>query len=256
MFLCWPCGKWLFRRRKQMHRSFASLRMTEAWRPEISKCTADRSSGPRLPAPTFYSAAIPHTPLPDQTSCRAPRSSHSARPAILIAPEPLAFLRTRLASSRADRETQNRRRAPPPPIARKAFPASAFTIWNLSAIPNDFKFSAINSAARLDDSTKYTMRAPRLRASMPTAPVPAYKSSHVDPASAAGSPAHNTLKSVSRSRSAVGRISRPGKDSNVRRRYWPAITRIGSSLIVSVFLPAQPFRFAFSHLRGVNRCLS
>src|SRR5208282_1613991 len=61
-------------------------------------------------------AAIPQTPLPDRTSWHAPRWPHSARPTILIAPEPPASLRTRPASSRADRETRNRRRAPPPPI--------------------------------------------------------------------------------------------------------------------------------------------
>ena len=83
---------------------------------------------------------------------------------------------------------------------------------------NDFKFTVINSAAALDDSTKCTIRAPRLSASMPTAPVPAYKSSHTDVASASGSPADSTLNRVSRNRSAVGRISRPGNERNVRRR--------------------------------------
>src|SRR4030088_2010084 len=101
-------------------------------------------------------------------------------------------------------------------------------IWNLFVIPNVFRFPAITSAAALDNSTKYTIRAPRLSASMPTAPVPAYKSNHVDSASAAGSPAQSTLNSVSRSRSAVGRISSPGNDRNVRRRYCPAITLMGS----------------------------
>jgi len=109
---------------------------------------------------------------------------------------------------------------------RKARAASILMIWKPLAIPNDVRFAPITSAAALDDSTKYTIRAPRLRASMPTAPVPAYKSSQVDSANADGSPAHSTLNSVSRSRSDVGRISSPGKDRSVRRRYCPAITLI------------------------------
>ena len=156
------------------------------------------------------------------------------------------------------------------------------------------------------------LRQMRLQAKMcirdrPTAPVPAYKSSHVDSASAAGSPAHSTLNSVSRTRSAVGRISRPGNDRSVRRRYCPAITLISSgslnrynscaipgpqglepesiaarsgtaeavpflkpfrrnglssrktrqaASLREIQLSAQPFRFAFSQLRSINRCLT
>ena len=99
-------------------------------------------------------------------------------------------------------------------------------ISNPPLIPSDLRFAAITSAAAFDDSTKCTMRAPRLKASIPTAPVPAYKSIQVESANAAGFPAHNTLNSVSRSRSDVGRISSPGSDRSKRRRYSPAITLI------------------------------
>ena len=66
--------------------------------------------------------------------------------------------------------------------------------------------------------------APRLRASMPTAPEPAYRSRKVAPATRGAS----TLKSVSRSRSLVGRVSRPLGAASGRERNSPAMTRIAS----------------------------
>src|SRR5437868_1401444 len=71
---------------------------------------------------------------------------------------------------------------------------------------------------------KYTIRAPRLRASIPTAPEPAKTSSHT----LSEIPAEATLKSVSRSRSEVGRVWDPEGATNLRLRYRPAITRIDS----------------------------
>src|SRR5215467_11314199 len=81
-------------------------------------------------------------------------------------------------------------------------------------------------AARFEDSTKYTFAAPRLSASIPTAPVPAYKSTHTEPASRSGFPAVNTLKRVSRRRSDVGRIPIPGNERIGLLRNFPAMTRI------------------------------
>src|ERR1700690_1105302 len=96
---------------------------------------------------------------------------------------------------------------------------------------------------------------------MPTAPVPAYKSSQADSSSAAGSPEHRTLNRVSRSRSAVGRISIPDNDRNIRRRYSPAMTliillaaRVAQRQAAS--LQSQPFRFFFSHLREASQSLT
>src|SRR5207248_2659266 len=79
-------------------------------------------------------------------------------------------------------------------------------------------------AARAALSTKYTMRAPRLSASIPTAPEPEKRSSHT----LSAIPAERTLKSVSRRRSEVGRVSEPAGAINRRLRYRPAITRISS----------------------------
>src|SRR6266404_6206375 len=64
--------------------------------------------------------------------------------------------------------------------------------------------------------------APRLRASMPTAPVPAKMSRKREPEILGA----RTLKRVSRRRSLVGRRALPLRDFKMRLRYLPAITRI------------------------------
>src|ERR1700719_2749748 len=74
------------------------------------------------------------------------------------------------------------------------------------------------------------MAAPRLRASTPTAPVPANKSSHSEPSSAEGFPAVRTLNRVSRSRSEVGLISTSRHELRRRLRNFPAIIRMVFSL--------------------------
>src|ERR1700686_2105323 len=83
---------------------------------------------------------------------------------------------------------------------------------------------------------KTTSEAPRLRASMPTAPVPAKTSRKREPAMLGPS----TLKRVSRSLSLVGRKAEPFRDFRRRLRYWPAITRMGTvvSYQFSVFSQA------------------
>src|SRR5579863_8861546 len=88
------------------------------------------------------------------------------------------------------------------------------------------RFWRMTSAAAGEDSTKQTCLAPRLNASMPTAPVPANKSSQTLPSSAAGFPAVKTLNRVSRRRSEVGRISIPRNERSGRLRYFPAMTRM------------------------------
>src|SRR5580658_4310520 len=88
----------------------------------------------------------------------------------------------------------------------------------------DLRFSRIRRAALAFDSTKMVSRAPRLMASIPTAPVPAKRSTKRE--SSMEGP--RTLKRVSRRRSLVGRRScAPGPFSG-RLRYFPAITRIVS----------------------------
>src|SRR6266581_3550690 len=69
-----------------------------------------------------------------------------------------------------------------------------------------------------------TSTAPRLRASIPTAPVPAKRSTKRAPATSEPS----TLKSVSRKRSLVGRSVRPLRLVRKRLRYVPAIARINT----------------------------
>ncbi len=83
--------------------------------------------------------------------------------------------------------------------------------------------SALNAAGAR--STNSTPAAPRLSASIPTAPEPAYKSRNCAPSIRGAS----TLNSVSRSRSLVGRVASPGRSPSVRERYVPAMMRIASS---------------------------
>src|SRR5467141_2604060 len=69
---------------------------------------------------------------------------------------------------------------------------------------------------------KTTCVAPRLIASMPTAPVPAKTSRKREPATLVP----RTLKRVSRRRSLVGRRAVPLRDLRMRLRYLPATMRI------------------------------
>src|SRR6266404_8155685 len=64
--------------------------------------------------------------------------------------------------------------------------------------------------------------APRLRASMPTAPVPAKMSRKREPEILGA----RTLKRVSRRRSLVGRRALPLRDFKMRLRYLPAMIRM------------------------------
>jgi len=77
-----------------------------------------------------------------------------------------------------------------------------------------------------DRSTKVTCAAPRLSASRPTAPEPAYKSRNTAPPPAPFMRLASTLKSVSRRRSLVGRVLNPGGPSSLREPYVPAMMRI------------------------------
>src|ERR1041385_891586 len=63
-------------------------------------------------------------------------------------------------------------------------------------------------------------------ASIPTAPLPANRSSQTESATIGAT----TLKSVSRRRSEVGRVCMPGGASSLRLFYFPAITRMTSNL--------------------------
>src|SRR5277367_4842336 len=69
---------------------------------------------------------------------------------------------------------------------------------------------------------KMDSAAPRLRASMPTAPVPENTSTKREPAMAGP----RMLKSVSRRRSLVGRSASPFRLFKMRLRYFPAIMRM------------------------------
>ena len=86
------------------------------------------------------------------------------------------------------------------------------------------KFFCNNCTALRSDSTKVTAEAPRLSASIPTAPVPAYKSRKRSP---------NTCvprieKIAPRTLSDVGRSAVPCGPLKRRPRWDPAITRIHS----------------------------
>src|SRR5215472_13612233 len=89
---------------------------------------------------------------------------------------------------------------------------------------SDSRFFLINVTAGACFSMNTTFRAPRLNASMPTAPVPANRSTKKAPATR--SP--RMLKRVSRKRSLVGRSAMPLGLFKCRLRYFPAITRINA----------------------------
>src|SRR4029077_20399051 len=88
-------------------------------------------------------------------------------------------------------------------------------------IPSDAKFRAISAAPAAWFSTKIAPRAPRLSATMATAPDPARRAPHPAPSTAVP----KMLKTVSRRRSLKGRKAVPRKVCNRRLRYCPAITR-------------------------------
>src|SRR6266446_7068971 len=103
-----------------------------------------------------------------------------------------------------------------------------------------------------------TSAAPRLRASMPIAPVPAKRSAKRAPEMFGA----NTLNKVSRKRSLVGRSARPFKLLRMRLRYVPAMTRIEISPCLSRYapsdsgaaiLPAACARYAAASLFARNR---
>jgi hypothetical protein len=73
-------------------------------------------------------------------------------------------------------------------------------------------------------STKVTWAAPRDRASTPSAPLPANRSTTRAPTTAARLP--RALNTASRTRSVVGRVRAPGGATSVRPRAVPATTRI------------------------------
>src|SRR5580698_5038728 len=104
---------------------------------------------------------------------------------------------------------------------RKAAASMSSTPARMS---RDLRFSRIKRAALASDSTKIVSRAPRLMASMPTAPVPAKRSTKRE--SSTDGP--RTLKRVSRRRSLVGRRRCAPGPFRGRLRYFPAITRIVS----------------------------
>lgn len=72
-----------------------------------------------------------------------------------------------------------------------------------------------------DFSTKQTCRAPRERASMPQAPLPANRSRQA----ARGNASCSQLNRVSRTRSAVGRSPSTSGNCNLRLRHCPAMMR-------------------------------
>src|SRR3990172_5708080 len=86
--------------------------------------------------------------------------------------------------------------------------------------PQCSRFDLIVSIGARFRSLKRARDAPRLSASMPTAPVPANRSHQVEPAT---SPAR-ILKSASLARSVIGRVVSPGTDFNLRPRAEPEMT--------------------------------
>src|SRR4051812_33393532 len=94
-------------------------------------------------------------------------------------------------------------------------------------------------------------RAPRLSASIPTAPVPAYASTKTQRSTRAP----RILKRVWRILSGVGLVSSPGSDRSLRLRNSPAITRIGSAYLHQTIttLPVPPDVFDSLRIIGGRR---
>jgi len=87
--------------------------------------------------------------------------------------------------------------------------------------PHSRVTASMAAAARRSFSTKVTCAAPRERASSPSAPLPANKSS----TRAASMRGCSQLNRVSRTRSGVGRISTPAGNCNRRPRCRPPMMR-------------------------------
>src|SRR5258708_5759078 len=96
-------------------------------------------------------------------------------------------------------------------INRDAAAASRLMIVALPLPPSSSRFFSITAQARRDLSINHASVAPRLSASIPTPPDPAQVSSNLAPLLSGV----RILKSVSRSRSEVGRTSRPASVRNV-----------------------------------------
>src|SRR5579883_336527 len=94
--------------------------------------------------------------------------------------------------------------------------------WLRASRPSSRRFRRSTPAALRLLSMNMARAAPRLKASIPTAPDPAYASTKTFPSTSAP----NTLKSVSRSRSLVGRKEPLETVFKRRERSVPPITRI------------------------------
>src|SRR6185437_5474832 len=109
-----------------------------------------------------------------------------------------------------------------------ALPRTTVTSW---AMANDARLSRMTAIAAAFRSIRMTRFAPRLKASIPTAPLPAYASRNTVP----GIRGASVLNNASRSRSGVGRTSMPGTLFSFRLRNRPAITLISADLHEAVF---------------------
>src|SRR4051794_13071606 len=94
----------------------------------------------------------------------------------------------------------------------------------LRSAPSASRLERSARSAAGAESTKVAAAAPRESASMPSAPLPANRSS----TRASGSRATSTENSASRTRSEVGRVAAPGGATSRRPPHSPAITRTGS----------------------------
>src|SRR5690242_17130049 len=99
--------------------------------------------------------------------------------------------------------------------------ASPLRISACDLKPQCSRFDLIISIGIRFESEKRTEAAPRLKASMPTAPVPANRSHQFE---SSRSPAM-ILNSASLTRSVMGRVVSPGTDFNFLPLAFPAMTR-------------------------------
>ena len=102
--------------------------------------------------------------------------------------------------------------------------ASAVTTCAPSARPHASRLARTAATDAGERSTNTTDSAPRLRASIPSAPVPAKRSTNVASATSPSEPSE--LNSASRTLDEVGRTSRPAGASSRRPLAEPATTRI------------------------------
>ena len=108
---------------------------------------------------------------------------------------------------------------------RSQTPASVLTICARSASCVRARLAAIARAAVASRSTKVACAAPRDRASIPAAPLPANRSRNLEP----GRSGSRIAKSVCLTRSPSGRVPSPGASSR-RPRALPAMTRPASAI--------------------------